>query len=79
MLEARQLVAGNTSTSEQTRCVLLGNSFVGGNRGSEDSDIRFDDGPVHGIGDDPGLVSGSEHGWDVGDSDDGGDTSARRY
>lgn len=53
-----------------------GNRLEGWDGGGEDSDVGFDDGPVHGAADHVGRIGGAKHGWDVGDSDDGRDTGA---
>lgn len=72
LLEARQLAIGrHARAAEQTGSVLLRDGFIRRDRGGEDADVGFDDGPVHGVGDHPRWVVGGEHGRDVGDSDDG--------
>lgn len=50
-----------------------GNRLEGWDGGGEDSDVGFDDRPVHGAADHVGRVGGAKHGWDVGDSNDGRD------
>lgn len=70
-VEARLLAVGLVvGASQQLGSEAAGNDLEGWNGGREDSDVGFDNRPVHSTRDDPRLVRVRQHGRDVGYADD---------